>query len=158
MQKLNSLLHETPSHFKLAALCEQLEAKMDAPLHQKYIKKKLQEARIDQNKATCTHMSKPASKSLLSSTIAAVNMSSWEETTASAAQSVAAVLPVSPIAAVYCLDDDEPDDVEELNVIAAILDHIEQLASEETLLNFDKAMKDEFRAIFKPIANVKHLP
>ncbi|KAG6855190.1 hypothetical protein H0H87_007016 [Tephrocybe sp. NHM501043] len=41
MQKLNSLLCETLSHFKLAALHEQLEAKMDAPLCQKYIEKKL---------------------------------------------------------------------------------------------------------------------
>ncbi|KAG6828437.1 hypothetical protein H0H87_002027 [Tephrocybe sp. NHM501043] len=141
MQKLNSLLHKTPLHFKPAALCEQLEAKMDAPLCQKYIKKKLQEvldfnkgldtihikddarhltekcqweiadeARIDQYKATHARTSKPASKSLLSSTIAAINTSSlsaspsWEATTTGAAQSVAAV---------YCLDDDdEPDDVE----------------------------------------------
>ncbi|KAG6827728.1 hypothetical protein H0H87_003792, partial [Tephrocybe sp. NHM501043] len=149
MQKLNSLLHKTPLHFKPATLCEQLEAKMDAPLHQKYIEKKLQEvlnfnkwldaicvkddtrylaekcqreiadeARIDQYKATHAHTSKPASKSLLLSTITAINVSSssaspsWEATITGAAQSIAAVLPVSLIAAVYCSDDDEPDDIE----------------------------------------------
>ncbi|KAG6807881.1 hypothetical protein H0H92_006117 [Tricholoma furcatifolium] len=49
MQKLNSLLRKTPSHFKPAALREQLEAKMDAPLRQKYIEKKLREV-LDFNK------------------------------------------------------------------------------------------------------------
>ncbi|KAG6824333.1 hypothetical protein H0H92_007167 [Tricholoma furcatifolium] len=43
LQKLNSLLRETPSHFKPAALREQLEAKMDAPLRQKYIEEKLRD-------------------------------------------------------------------------------------------------------------------
>ncbi|KAG6806510.1 hypothetical protein H0H92_011067, partial [Tricholoma furcatifolium] len=235
LQKLNSLLRETPSHFKPAALREQLEAKMDAPLRQKYIEKKLRDvldfnkwldavrieddarhlaekrqreiadevmratkrpltnsshanttsssssntsssnsrsqsssssnrpppltaderalllanegcfkcrtpfaghfsrtctrdypnaatyqpvtqARIDQFKAARARSSKPAPKSSSSSTVAAVTSSSaspsWEATTAGAAQSVAAVLPASPIAAVYRSDEDEPDDVE----------------------------------------------
>ncbi|KAG6814924.1 hypothetical protein H0H92_003679, partial [Tricholoma furcatifolium] len=47
--KLNSLLRDTPSHFKPSALREQLEAKLDPPLRQKYIEKKLRDV-LDLNK------------------------------------------------------------------------------------------------------------